>query len=248
MKKALKMITLVFLWALGSGCVSMQEYQDVVMENSQLKKEMRNSNQSIRKIEQEKNWVAKKNVDLKGENTKLKGDLSKLKKTLQSTQSKYDQIFKKKLTGFVKMNKINMGKEFQINPETGGIVLEGDIFFNPGSATLRPKGKDLLQKLVRKLSAPPYNSYEIEIAGHTDSDPVKRSKRKFNDNWWLSCARAHSVLKYIITQGVPQGRLFISGYSFFKPRSTNPSPKGKKLNRRVEIVLHQKGSATEKKL
>ena len=162
--------------------------------------------------------------------------MQSLKELLQETQKKYDEIFQKKLASLAKMK---LGKDFQVNPKTGGIVLEGDIFFQPGSATLRRQGKELLKKLARKLRRPPYNQYVIEVAGHTDSDPVKYSKKRYKDNWWLSCARAYSVLQYLKSLGIPPKRLYISGYAFYRPRALETTPSGKKKNRRVEIVLHK---------
>ncbi|RME81653.1 MAG: hypothetical protein D6785_08730, partial [Planctomycetota bacterium] len=241
MKQKFVLLFLLLSGWLGSGCVSMQEYQDVMTENAELKKTMRNHFQTVQRLEKEKQKLARENKALKRENQNLVQQVGLLKKTLVNTQAKYDEIFKKKLASLTKIEGIkNLGKDFQINPKTGGIVLEGDIFFNPGSSTLRSQGKLILRKLVQKLSSPKYQKYEIEIAGHTDSDPVKRTKRKYKDNWWLSCARAYSVLQYMASLGVPKNRLFISGYAFYKPRSVSNSPKSKKLNRRVEIVLHQK--------
>jgi chemotaxis protein MotB len=81
----------------------------------------------------------------------------------------------------------------------------------------------------------------IRIDGHTDSDPIRRSK--WDDNWQLAAERARQVLKVLIKQGVPKDRIFFAAFADTRPRATNKTTAGKKQNRRVELVPLQEGSA-----
>jgi chemotaxis protein MotB len=73
------------------------------------------------------------------------------------------------------------------------------------------------------------------IAGHTDNVPIKT--RKFKNNWYLSTARAVSVLEFMIDAGFPSKGLAAAGYADKDPVGDNATPEGKELNRRIEIIL-----------
>jgi chemotaxis protein MotB len=60
----------------------------------------------------------------------------------------------------------------------------------------------------------------------------------WKDNWELSAARALSVLRYLVDdKGVGPERVSAIGYGEYRPVSENDSAAGRKLNRRVEIVI-----------
>ncbi|RME03637.1 MAG: hypothetical protein D6805_05715 [Planctomycetota bacterium] len=233
---AQRSLYVLVLCVIFSGCVGMGEYEDRLVEINQMKRKIRASNQALSKVEAEKQKLAKENESLRRENKKLKAEITKLKLAIKNAKKNFDNFFKQKM--FSQLSQLE--KDFQINPDTGGIVLQGDVFFNSGSARLKRSGKKFLAGLARKLSAPAYRGYNIVVAGHTDSDPVRAGRySKYSDNWILSCARAHSVLKYLISRGISPKRLHIAGYGASQPRASNKTRKGKKLNRRVEILLRK---------
>ena len=117
-----------------------------------------------------------------------------------------------------------------MNPDTGGIVLSSDILFAPGKVDLRSAGTEMLQRLVSELLHEEYQECQIEIAGHTDSDPIKRSS--WEDNWQLSAERARKVLSFLVESGIEPERLCLSGYGPHCPRDGD-----KAQQRRVEVVL-----------
>ena len=76
----------------------------------------------------------------------------------------------------------------------------------------------------------------IGIEGHTDNEPIEYSGWK--SNWELSTARALSVLHYLADQeGIAPQRLSAVGYGEYKPVASNDTKEGRRLNRRVEIVI-----------
>lgn len=125
------------------------------------------------------------------------------------------------------------GGDIEINSATHGVVLSDDIFFQPGKAELRGEKTAILEKLIGKLKSPEFAAAQIEIAGHTDADPIQRSGWK--DNYQLSSERARNVLLFFAQKGIPEDRLHIAGYGKNRPRSQK-----KAENRRVEIVLFEK--------
>ena len=78
------------------------------------------------------------------------------------------------------------------------------------------------------------------MEGHTDADPIKRSKKNYKDNWDLAASRANSVLNYLIQYGKlnPDTRtLYSAAFANYKPVAKNDSKANKAKNRRVEVVV-----------
>lgn len=64
---------------------------------------------------------------------------------------------------------------------------------------------------------------------------------RYPSNWELSAARAFSVLRFFILQGIPPARLSALGYGEHMPAVRNDTPEGRAKNRRIEInILRQK--------
>jgi outer membrane protein OmpA-like peptidoglycan-associated protein len=74
----------------------------------------------------------------------------------------------------------------------------------------------------------------ILVEGHTDNV----GSNKANDA--LSLARAESVKKYLVNKGIEPRRIKTKGYGKRKPIADNDTEKGRKLNRRTEIVIVNK--------
>jgi flagellar motor protein MotB len=113
------------------------------------------------------------------------------------------------------------------------IGVAGEVLFDSGSATLKATAKTTLKKIAAALNRDA--SQPIRVEGHSDSDPIHRSKWK--DNAALSEARATSVRDYLAQQGVSRGRMTTHGFGDAKPVASNSTKTGKAQNRRVEIVI-----------
>ncbi len=121
------------------------------------------------------------------------------------------------------------------------IELQAGAFYQPGKAKLREAAIPVLQNLVQVISAPRYDYYMIEVEGHSDDDPI--STEMFPSNWELSAARASSVVRYFISEGVFAHRLKTSGLAETQPKVPNRDENGRaivenqKINRRVNIAV-----------
>ncbi len=113
---------------------------------------------------------------------------------------------------------------------TGGtaIVLR-NVFFETGSAALRPESETELQQLKDLLEKNP--SIKIRIQGHTDNVGSASS------NLTLSQARAKSVNDFLIARGISSNRLAAKGFGETQPVATNDNPEGRQQNRRTEFVV-----------
>jgi chemotaxis protein MotB len=116
------------------------------------------------------------------------------------------------------------------------IALSGDVLFPPGKVTLTPKGKAVLKKLKDFLIM--HCNEKINIIGHTDDIPPSPNSR-FKDNWEISAMRALNVLRFLASLGINPERMMATGLADTKPLVPNTSPKNRKRNRRVEIILER---------
>ena len=79
------------------------------------------------------------------------------------------------------------------------------------------------------------NEYAIEVEGHTDNAPI--STARFPSNWELSSARASSVVRLFIEQGIVAKRLRAVGAADNQPVLPNDTAEGRARNRRVTITV-----------
>lgn len=124
------------------------------------------------------------------------------------------------------------------------VDLAEQIFFDSGRATLKPGGKDVLQKVGEALKG--YENKIIRVVGHTDNVPLAKSLQgTFPTNWELSVARATNVVRFLQEVGIPPERMVPSGRAEYDPVAPNDTPEGRQKNRRIEIMLIDKSLETE---
>jgi flagellar motor protein MotB len=87
-----------------------------------------------------------------------------------------------------------------------------------------------------KLVAESYPGSRVSIEGHTDSDPIRKSKWESNEA--LSLARADEVKKILAQAGVPSGRIAAVGLGSRQPIAKGSTARAKAQNRRVEIFIY----------
>jgi len=108
------------------------------------------------------------------------------------------------------------------------VRVPGDVLFAPGKVTLKSASKRTLDQIVDVIRNE-YPGNTIRIDGHTDTDPIRKSK--WADNLELSLQRAAAVHRYLEERGLPSDRMFAAGWGETRPQST------KAKSRRVEIVV-----------
>jgi len=118
------------------------------------------------------------------------------------------------------------------------ITVVGDLLFDSGKAKIRQEAYSLLDKVSAVLKDN-MAGFNIGIEGYTDNVPIKHSSWK--SNWELSTARSLSVLHFLVNEkGISPERLSAIGFGEYRPVASNDTREGKKLNRRVEIVIQPK--------
>ncbi len=114
-------------------------------------------------------------------------------------------------------------------------VLTDKLLFDSGQATLQAAGMPLLNEIASLLNVD--RTHPIVVEGYTDDIPIETAE--FPSNWELSTARATTVVQYLIAHGVDENRLGAAGYAQLHPITSNATPAGRALNRRVEIVFER---------
>jgi chemotaxis protein MotB len=122
-------------------------------------------------------------------------------------------------------------------------VFQSEVLFTTGSAELGNKGKTQIMQLAGTLKdiikkIPPKIEWVLRVDGHTDAVPIKTSR--FPSNWELSAARAISVVKYLIAQGIQPINLAATGFGEFQPLDPRDSDIANRSNRRIELKLTQR--------
>jgi chemotaxis protein MotB len=122
-------------------------------------------------------------------------------------------------------------------------LFPSDVLFDSGSADVKYEAGEQLDKLAAALreletQIPPDIAWVMRVDGHTDIKPI--ATPEFPSNWELSSARAISVVRYLMLQGVPANRLVAAGFAEFQPIDTTDSDEALRKNRRIELKLTER--------
>jgi chemotaxis protein MotB len=134
-----------------------------------------------------------------------------------------------------KANELGFAGAIDVRKESRGLVITvvtDQVLFDSGSAGLRSQGTVVLAQVAQAVRVVPN---QIAIEGHTDSSPINTAQ--FPSNWELSTARATSVLRFMVDNGLNAGQTAAGGYADTRPLEDNGSAAGRQRNRRVEIVV-----------
>lgn len=130
--------------------------------------------------------------------------------------------------------------KFVENKEFLEIIFPNKTFFRPATANPLPLAKQLFLKFSKMIARMEY-PVDIEVQGHTDSDKIR--SRTFPSNWELSTARASTIVRLLITYGVPANRLSAKGFADQQQVLPERDKKGRKLvenqkyNRRIVLRI-----------
>lgn len=124
----------------------------------------------------------------------------------------------------------------ELMPNGNRIVLKESLTFNSGDSQLLEGSKSVLKEITFLFDDA---VGEIEVQGHTDNIPIRNARAK--TNWNLGSERAISVLRFLVENtNLPPGLFKASTQGEFKPVAANDTDEGRKLNRRVEILIKYK--------
>jgi chemotaxis protein MotB len=119
-------------------------------------------------------------------------------------------------------------------------VFQSEVLFPIASADLTDDAKQRLQLVanaLKEISAkiPSNIDWVLQVDGFTDKRPINTPQ--FPSNWELSTARAISVVRFFIDQGIPPGRLSAAGFGEYQPLDPGNTEAAFSRNRRIELKL-----------
>ena len=201
-----------FLLFLGS-CASqktLQQYQD-----------------EVRTLREERTQLKKENRDLRAQNEAYETSLAEANAHPLSIAPVADNP---------ELNEL--GIEYGNRGGNFYISIPAEVTFPSGKAELTKKGQEALKAVARVLLQE-HKTGKYWIEGHTDSDPIKKSK--WGSNRELSVERAMAVLHYLVEScDLPDEQCVVAGHGQYEPIAGNTDNAGKARNRRVEIVVQDR--------
>jgi chemotaxis protein MotB len=121
------------------------------------------------------------------------------------------------------------------------LIVANDPVFIFGKGELGAEGRERLTPMVEALrrvveELPAEFPWQLRVEGHSDTRPL-RSNRRFESNWELSAARSVSMLRFLVSRGLPEERLSAVGLADTQLRDLGDSKASHRRNRRIEIHL-----------
>ncbi len=157
-----------------------------------------------------------------------------------SDKSSALQDLKQNLDSLMIENEASKDVAVKIDKEGLRMIASNASFFPSGSDSLLPLGKKIVDQIVGQIKMMS-QQLNIEVEGHTDDRPIKNEI--YESNWELSCARASTVVRYMIGKGIAARRLKATAYAETQPTVPNRDKKGNPIesnmakNRRVVIRI-----------
>jgi chemotaxis protein MotB len=116
------------------------------------------------------------------------------------------------------------------------IVIQTDKIFKPGSDELTNEGKNYLNEILEQIKSKGFS--EIRIESHTDSIPIQTNKHIYPTNWELAAHRATAIVRFFISSGIEQNKIYAVSYGDSRPLTSNSTEEGRRQNRRIEILVY----------
>lgn len=132
------------------------------------------------------------------------------------------------------MDPLVKGGQVKVTESNRGISVEinASLLFAPAQAVLNSETIDVLKAVAKVLAR---DTHQVQIEGYTDNLPI--SSPVFPSNWELSSARASSVTRLFVENGVNPQRIVVIGYADNRPVDSNETPEGRARNRRVTVMI-----------
>ncbi|GAB6176921.1 hypothetical protein JCM16814_18120 [Desulfobaculum senezii] len=146
----------------------------------------------------------------------------------------------------------NEDLDFKSNEFVQVFSIADDVLFESGSSRLKPGGKRLLE-----MALPVFFSVRtpILLAGHTSSlrdeegtaYRVEDRDKPMDSSWRLSFSRVMSLYLFLLNSGMDPDLMRVEAFGRFHPRYSELTPKGRRKNRRVDIILDKRNARWQDK-
>lgn len=207
---------LLLVWATGCNDPNKDQILQLQDQIKQLTDENADLRSRLAAMTSDRDAARQRADNLSRENDRLRGELA-----LANEKSRSEP----QLPGGWKLNEA--GQPY--------IDLGSDFLFDSGKATLRSAGRAKLQEVVSQIQSN-FPNMLIWVVGHTDGEPVTRSKEKWGDNMNLSLARGRAVYDELAKLGIARQKMIAGGQGEYNPTAPNDARGRSQANRRVQII------------
>lgn len=200
------------------------------------KKTMELQRQAIESLKQDQAAIQKAR-------TKLAKKVTQLEQRLEVSLREKVQEFSRYRSEFFGRLREALGEHPDIRIAGDRFVFQSEVLFASSTAELDPAGQATLKSMATTLQdvakmIPSEVNWILRVDGHTDPVPISTSR--FGSNWELASARAISVVKFLIGQGIPPERLAAAGFAEYQPLDLRDDEIAYRRNRRIEFRLTQR--------
>lgn len=183
----------------------------------------------------EDDFYTPEETDEKSTSAEDDADLEELMNLFADEQDFLELLeMQRRINQYIQQRNLELSLQTELTKDGLMITIANSALFASGSATVRTDAEGLAKEISNLLVSDPPR--RVEIAGHTDADPI--SNAFFRSNWDLSAMRAINFLKIILENDQLDPRMFSAGaYGEFQPVAPNDTPENKAKNRRVEVLV-----------
>jgi chemotaxis protein MotB len=235
-------IAITIAAVLATGCVKESTHKKAV---AKLQAELTAARAEVAARDKRIAELEGNTATLRGESESLRGETAALRGEKEATAAELAELREKKAADEKRLAAFqDLQERFKTLVDTGELEvafrngqmtlkLPSGVLFPSAGAELGDGGKKTLTEVTKILM--PLKDRMFLVAGHTDNVPIKTDA--FANNWYLSTARAITVVQFMIDQGFPADHLAAAGYADKDPIGNNKTKTGRKKNRRIEIIF-----------
>lgn len=147
----------------------------------------------------------------------------------------------------------NEDLSFKSNEFVQVLSIADDVLFERGKTTLKPRGQQILEEALPVLLAV---RYPILLAGHTSSlrdeegaqYHVEDRNKPMDSSWQLSFTRVMILYRFLLDAGMDPNMLRVEAFGRFRPRYNSLTPRNRRRNRRVDLILDKRNARWQEKL
>ena len=114
--------------------------------------------------------------------------------------------------------------------------IQEEVLFDSGKAILKSTARGSLERVLHQIKQS-FPGRDVYIIGHTDTDPIRRTKGTWQDNLDLSIHRSAAVTRFMMEHGLGAKQIVTGGVGEYRPVASNATRAGKAKNRRVEFWI-----------
>ena len=243
MKRIIQLFSLLMVVSLFSSCVSKKKFTEMEALKMELDKKLAQAESDIKDLTTEKETLMSEKSGLESQVAQIQSDLEGVKAEVESVKGEMQKAISAKDAEIASV-KGQINSAFS-NLRTSGLSIrqDGDMFyvsmeeqllFRSGSTRINKSGRDILSKLAEIVKG--NSGMTVMVEGHTDTQKLKDGAA-YATNWELSTARATSVVRRLIKNGVSAANLVAAGRGEHDPAVAGTDAAARKANRRVEFAI-----------